>query len=150
MLNLSQLKSSPNSRKRKKRVGRGNSSGHGTYSGKGQKGQRSKSGGRKRLKLKGIRPMIKGLPKLGGFRSIHPRPAIVNLDNLEKNFSAGEIIDPKKILERGLVESTKFGVKVLGNGKLTKKLIVSADAFSESAEKAIKDAGGEAIIANQH
>lgn len=94
--------------------------------------------------------MIKGLPKLGGFRSIHPRPAIVNLDNLEKNFSAGEIIDPKKILERGLVESTKFGVKVLGNGKLTKKLIVSADAFSESAEKAIKDAGGEAIIANQH
>jgi large subunit ribosomal protein L15 len=150
MLNLSQLKSSPNSRKRKKRVGRGNSSGHGTYSGKGQKGQRSRSGGRKRLKLKGIRPMIKGLPKLGGFRSIHPRPSIINLDNLEKNFSAGEIIDPKKMLERGLVESTKFGVKILGGGKLTKKLIVSADAFSESAEKAIKDAGGEAIIANQH
>jgi len=143
MITLSNLKNFPKSKKRPKRVGRGNSSGHGTYSGRGQKGQRARSGGKKGLKLKGIKPIIKRLPKLGGFKSIQPKMAIVNLENLEKNFSDGDLITPEKLLEKNLIKSLKTGVKILGRGKLSKKLIVQAYAFSKSAENAIKKAGGE-------
>jgi large subunit ribosomal protein L15 len=143
MITLSNLKNFPKSKKRPKRVGRGNSSGHGTYSGRGQKGQRARSGGKKGLKLKGIKPIIKRLPKLGGFKSIQPKMAIVNLENLEKNFSDGDLITPEKLLEKNLIKSLKTGVKILGRGKLSKKLIVQAHAFSKSAENAIKKAGGE-------
>jgi large subunit ribosomal protein L15 len=146
MITLSNLKNFPKSKKRPKRVGRGNSSGHGTYSGRGQKGQRARSGGKKGLKLKGIKPIIKRLPKLGGFKSIQPKMAIVNLENLEKNFSDGDLITPEKLLEKNLIKSLKTGVKILGRGKLSKKLIVQAHAFSKSAENAIKKTGGEARL----
>ncbi|MGC9049203.1 MAG: 50S ribosomal protein L15 [Patescibacteria group bacterium] len=144
-MNLSNLKPFPKSKKRPKRVGRGDSSGHGTYSGRGQKGQRARSGGRKGLKLKGIKSMIKRIPKLGGFRSIYPRMAIVNLENIEKKFSDNDLVTPEKLLEKGLIKSIKNGVKILGQGKLTKKLTVKANAFSKSAEEAIKKAGGKVI-----
>lgn len=145
MINLSNLKKFSKSTKKQKRVGRGDSSGHGTYSGRGQKGQRARSGGRRGLKLKGIRPLIKRLPKLGGFKSIYPRLAIVNLDELEKRFSEAEIVDSNKLLEVGLIKSKEFGVKILGRGKLSKKLTIKANAFSKSAEEAIKKASGKII-----
>lgn len=143
MINLSHLKRFPKSKKRPKRIGRGDASGHGTYSGRGQKGQRARSGGRKGLKLKGIKPIIKRLPKLSGFRSIHPRLEIINLETLEKKFSDGETVDSQKLFKFKLIKTKKSKYKVLGKGKLTKKLTIYAYTFSKSAEKAITKVGGK-------
>ena len=144
-LSLGNLKPAFGSKKRKKRIGRGNSSGHGTYSTRGQKGQRSRSGGRKGLRLKGFRSTIRKIPKLRGFKSIHSKPVIINLKDLENKFQENEMIDPKKLLEEGLIKTTSDKVKILGQGKLTKKLIIKANAFSKSAEDVIKKSGGQAI-----
>jgi large subunit ribosomal protein L15 len=146
MITLSNLKRFPKSKKRPKRVGRGDSSGHGSYSGRGIKGQRARSGGKKGLKLKGLKPLIKQLPKLGGFKSHYPKMEIVNLKDLEEKFKNNDVVDPDKLIELGLIKSKTKGVKILGKGKLTKRLVVKAHAFSKSAEKAIKDLNGEVII----
>ncbi len=150
MINLSNLKPFLKKKKRK-RVGRGDSSGHGTYSGRGQKGQRSRSGGKKGLKLKGLKPIIKRVPKLGGFRSLRPRYMPINLEILEKLVFQGIIkIAPRILLEKKIIRNPKEKVKVLGRGKLSKPIEVAAHAFSKSAEKAIKKAGGTIIkIKNQ-
>ncbi|PIY78798.1 MAG: 50S ribosomal protein L15, partial [Parcubacteria group bacterium CG_4_10_14_0_8_um_filter_35_7] len=86
-LSLHNLKS--RKRKKRKRVGRGNASGHGTYSGRGLKGQKSRSGGKKGLKLKGFKVIIQNIPKTRGFKSIHPKMEIVNTGDLEKKFKEG-------------------------------------------------------------
>ena len=155
-LTLSNLAPKKGSRKRRKRVGRGDSSGHGTYSGRGQKGQRSRSGGKKKLALKGLRATLWRISKKGGFKSIKPKMACVNLGDLEKKFKKNEIIDPEKLVKVGLIRTKKFGVKVLakpftfkrkvkGKGRLTKAFTVKAQAFSDSAKSAIKKAGGKVI-----
>lgn len=144
-LQLSKLKFSSGSRKWPKRVGRGNASGHGTYSGRGQKGQRARSGGKKGLKLKGIKPIIKRLPKVKGFKSIHSKPVIINLDTLERYFKEDEIVNPKKLFKLEIIPSQRTKIKILGSKKLSKKLIVQAHNFSKSAEDAIKKAGGKVI-----
>ncbi|PIP18103.1 MAG: 50S ribosomal protein L15 [Parcubacteria group bacterium CG23_combo_of_CG06-09_8_20_14_all_35_9] len=140
-LSLHNLKS--RKRKKRKRVGRGNASGHGTYSGRGLKGQKSRSDGKKGLKLKGFKVIIQNIPKTRGFKSIHPKMEIVNTGDLEKKFKEGDLIDPKKLQEVKLVDKIGRGVKILGQGKITKKLTVKAHKFSKSAESAIKKAGGE-------
>ncbi|TSC95646.1 MAG: large subunit ribosomal protein L15 [Parcubacteria group bacterium Athens1014_10] len=144
-LSLYNLKPTPKSKKRKKRVGRGNSSGHGNYSTRGMKGQRARSGGRGGLKLLGIKSTLNRIPKLKGFRSIHPKPQIVNLLDLEKRFKDDETVNAKSLLEKGLIMNSKRKIKVLGKGKLTKKLTVKLNDFSESAKEAIEKAGGQAI-----
>ncbi len=133
-------------RKKAKRVGRGNASGRGTYSGRGLKGQRSRSGGRSGLKRRGLSQLLRNKPKLGGFKSPHAKPEVINLVTLEKFFEAGELINPKKLLSKGLVKTLKNGVKILGQDKLSKKFTVMADSFSESAKKAIIEAGGQVKI----
>jgi len=143
-LTLSNLKPAEGLKKKKKRVGRGGK--RGTYSGKGQKGQRSRSGGRKRLKVKSFRRILQRIPKKKGFKSIHPKMEIVNIGDLDKKFKNGDVIDLKILLKNGLVGKIKNGVKILGEGKLTKKLTVKANKFSRSAEKAIKKAGGSAKV----
>lgn len=140
---LHNLKLKKGSVKKRKRIGRGGK--RGTYSGKGQKGQRSRSGGRGGLKIKGFKALMQRIPKLRGFKSQWPRPMVVNLDIIEKTFKAGDIVDIQKLKEVGLISKTKNGVKILGRGEITKKLIIKANAFSESAEKAIKKAGGEVV-----
>src|SRR3989338_10160525 len=95
-LTLDNLKINFGAKKKRKRVGRGNASGHGTYSGRGLKGQRARSGGKKGLKLRGLKQLLKNKPKIGGFRSLKPKMAVVNLSDLENNFSAGEIINAAK------------------------------------------------------
>ncbi|MFA6198494.1 MAG: 50S ribosomal protein L15 [Patescibacteria group bacterium] len=133
----------PNSRKRRRRVGRGNSSGRGTYSGKGIKGQNARSGGGTRPGFEGGRmPLIRQIPKSRGFRSFHLKFEVVNIGALEANFKPNELVTPAKMLHKKLITSPKGGIKVLGNGQLTKKLTIVADAFSKSAEDAIKKAGG--------
>ncbi len=144
-LKLSNLKPKKGSKSSKKRVGRGNSSGYGTYAGRGMNGQRSRSGGKKGLKLKGFRSVLKRIPKLKGFKSIHEKPAIVNLLTLQNKFKSGDTVDIDILKEKGVLSNKEKHVKILGKGKIKKKLIVKADAFSKSAEKAIKDADGKVI-----
>lgn len=127
----------------KKRVGRGGKKG--TYSGKGIKGQKSRAG-RKMVPI--IRELIKKYPKLRGYRRfvLHDYKAVVNLDTLEKTSKDGEIISPDNLIKKGIIrmiKGKKPEVKILGQGKLTKKLIVENCAVSKTAKEAIEKAGGK-------
>jgi len=144
-LTLGNLHPSKGSKRSKKRVGRGNSSGHGTYSTRGMKGQRARSGSRKGLKLKGLKSRLQKIPKLGGFLSPYGKMSIVNLKDLEKAFSDNAEVTPKKLVELGLVMKTSRGVKVLGSGKLAKKLNIKGCLVSASAKEAITKAGGKVL-----
>ena len=146
MINLSDLKAHPKSRKRRKVVGRGFGSGHGTFSGRGAKGQKARSGGKSGLKRRGLRQLLKNKPKIGGFKSLKPKFIKVNIDSLEKSFEAGELVNIKKLIAKNLIKKNISGLKILGNGRLTKKLTVIADDFSESAKKAIIKAGGKTEV----
>ncbi|MFC1687958.1 50S ribosomal protein L15 [Patescibacteria group bacterium] len=130
------------SKKKRKRIGRGNASGHGTYATRGLKGQRSRSGGRRGLKRRGLKQFLLQLPKKRGFTSHYPNVQSVNIKDLESTFRSGDRVTPEKLLQAGLITSMKNGVKILGHGTLKKKLFVVADAYSQSAESAIKKTGG--------
>ncbi|MFH1366878.1 MAG: 50S ribosomal protein L15 [Patescibacteria group bacterium] len=145
-LNLHNLSNSNNAQKNKKRIGRGDSSGHGTYAGRGSKGQRSRSGGRKGLTRRGLQPTFKGIPKKRGVKSFFPKMATVNINALNKNFKDGEKVTFEILLAKKMAKYSSAGLKVLGEGKISKKLIVFAHGFSKNAKEAIVKAGGEAII----
>jgi large subunit ribosomal protein L15 len=129
---------------KRKRVGRGDGSGHGSYSGKGCKGQKSRSGGGVRLGFEGGQlALIKRLPRKRGFVNIFKTEySIVNVGEL-KAFSAHAEITPKELLDIGLIKSFKYPVKILGEGKIDRPLIVKANKFSAAAEKKIVAAGGK-------
>ncbi len=141
-LGLHNLKKSTGSTHRKKRVGRGNAS-TGTYSGRGMKGQRSRSGGKKGLTAKGVKGYILRIPKKRGFRSLKEAPVAINLESLEKLFANGEIVTAKKLFKAGLLKKSARTYKILSKGKLSKKLTVQAYAFSKTARQAIVNAGGQ-------
>ena len=143
-LNLSNLKPAEGSTKKRKRVGRGGK--RGTYSGRGLKGQKSRSGGKSGLKMMGFKQTLQRIPKLRGFKSLKAKKELVNLSDLDKNFNDGDVISPKEIIKVGLVNTLKNGVKVLGDGKITKKFTVSAHAFSATAKEAIEKAGGKVDV----
>jgi len=129
--------------KGKKRVGRGGKKG--TYSGKGQKGQSSRAG-RKMVPI--IRELIKKYPKLKGYRRfvIESHKAVVNIGALEKTSKDGETINPENLIKKGIIrmiKGKKPEVKILGTGKLTKKLVVENCKVSASAKSAIEKAGGQ-------
>jgi large subunit ribosomal protein L15 len=143
MLTRSQLKTRTPHRKGK-RVGRGTGSGRGTYAGRGLKGQKSRTGGRYKGGHAGKRfpKFIQALPKYAGFRSPYPHFSVVNLTQLHRAFQEGETVTLQALVKRGLVDTTRNGVKILGSGALSHKLMVEAHAFSKSAEDAIVKAGG--------
>jgi large subunit ribosomal protein L15 len=143
-INLSNLKPASGATKKSRQVGRGGK--RGSYSGRGMKGQRARSGGKGGLKALGLKQTLQRIPKSRGFKSFKPKMATVNLADLDKIFSAGEIIDAKKLLKAGLINSAKNGVKILGDGKLAKEFQVIADKFSSSAQEAITKAGGKAEL----
>lgn len=143
-LTLHTIKPFPHSRKKVKRVGRGLGS-TGTYSGRGQKGQKARSGGKKGLKMLGMRRIILSTPKLRGFKSFYPKMTAVNVLSLEKKFNDNERVTPKTLLEKGLVGKMKAAVKILGDGELKKKLIIEGCAVSASAREKIEKAGGKII-----
>jgi len=146
-LGLHNLKTAKGSKtKPKKRLGRGPGSGKGAYSGRGQKGQRARSGGKNSLKRAGLKTMLRNKPKIGGFKSQNLKMIAVNLELIEKAFSADEVVNAKKLLSKGVIKTAYPGIKILGQGALTKKMTIVADAFSESAKKAILAAGGVAEI----
>lgn len=141
-MKLHELQPAPGSRKERNRVGRGIGSGNGKTSGKGHKGQNARSGGGVRIGFEGGQtPLFRRLPKRG-FTNIHRKEyAIVNLEVLNR-FEDGTEVTPELLLETGVVSKLKAGIKVLGNGELTKKLTVKAHKFSASAKEAIEAAGG--------
>ena len=145
-MKLSELES-PKSLKKKKRVGRGDGSGHGTTSGRGTKGQLSRSGGKTRIGFEGGQmPLQRRVPHLKGFKNLRKRVFnIVNVGDLE-DFKEGTIIDYKLLDEKGLIMKKDSPLKVLGNGQLSKKLTVKANAFSSSASIKIEKAGGKAEV----
>ena len=143
-MKLNELKPAAGSRFKRLRKGRGLSSGHGFTSGRGTKGQ--KAHGKTRLGFEGGQmPLYRQMPKRG-FSNINRKEyAIVNLTTLNR-FDDGAEVTPAVVLENGVIKNVKSGVKILGNGKLTKKLTVKANKFSASAVKAIEAAGGKTEV----
>ena len=127
----------------RRRVGRGDSSGYGSYSGKGMKGQKSRSGGGVRLGFEGGQlPLIKSLPMIRGFTNVfRTEYSVVNLDRLG-SFPANTEVTLRLLLETGAVKNLKNPVKVLGNGELEVSLVVEAHKFCRSAREKIEAAGG--------
>ncbi len=141
-MKLHELESATGSRKERNRVGRGIGTGNGKTSGRGHKGQNSRSGGGVRPGFEGGQnPLFRRLPKRG-FTNINRKEyAIVNLDALNR-FEEGTEVTPALLVETGVVGKEKAGIKVLANGSLDKKLTVKAHKFSASAKEAIENAGG--------
>ena len=128
------------------RKGRGEGSGNGKTSGRGQKGQWSRSGGGVRVGFEGGQmPLVRRLPKRG-FNNIFAKPLeAINVSALEK-FENGAVVGAEELLAAGILSKCTYGVKILGNGELTKALTVKASAFSESAKSKIEAAGGKTEV----
>lgn len=145
-MKLHELSPAPGSRKERKRVGRGTSSGMGKTSGRGHKGQNSRSGGGVRPGFEGGQnPLYRRLPKRGFVNPTRKEYAIVNLEDLN-SFEAGTEVTPEILVNSGIVKNTKSGIKILGNGDVTVKLTVKANKFSQSAVEKIEAAGGKTEV----
>ena len=141
-MELNNLKPKKGSRHAKKRVGRGPGSGHGKTSSRGEKGQKSRSGYSRQMGFEGGQmPLHRRLPKRGFTNIFKKTYAVVNLADLER-FDNGATVDEAALRSAGIVKGRHDGIKVLGNGKLSKKLTVSATKFSETAKASIEAAGG--------
>ena len=129
-----------------KRKGRGTGTGNGKTAGRGHKGQKARSGGKLRIGFEGGQmPLARRIPKRG-FHNIFAKPLeSVNVSALE-TFEDGAVVDAKVLLDAGVLSKCTYGVKILGNGEITKKLTVKASAFSESAKAKIEAAGGKAEV----
>ncbi|MCR4898814.1 MAG: 50S ribosomal protein L15 [Acholeplasmatales bacterium] len=139
---LDQLKPVPGARHSKKRLGRGIGSGLGKTAGRGTKGQNSRSGGGTRPGFEGGQlPLFQRLPKIGFNNIFRVTYNVVNIEQLNV-FNDGDTVDKEALIAKGLTKDNENGVKILGNGKLEKKLTVKASKFSASAKKAIEDLGG--------
>ena len=145
-MKLHELKASAGARKAVTRKGRGAGSGNGKTAGFGHKGQKARSGGKIRIGFEGGQmPLARRIPKRG-FHNIFAKPLeSVNVSALEK-FEDGAVVDAKALLDAGVLSKCTYGVKILGNGEITKKLTVKASAFSESAKAKIEAAGGKAEV----
>ena len=130
-------------RRTRKRIGRGNSAGQGTYAGRGLKGQKSRSGKPPRPVFEGGQlPLIKRLPEKRGFTNIFKtRYHLIKLTSLEI-FDAGQQVGPVEMLDKGLLPNLKYPVKILGGDEISKAITVSATKFTTSAREAIEKAGG--------
>jgi len=142
-MKLHELQATEGARHEHYRKGRGLGSGNGKTAGKGHKGQNARSGGGVRLGFEGGQlPLFRALPKRGFKNVNHVNYATVNVSVLER-FENGTVITPALLKENGLLKSELDGLKVLGNGSLTKSLTVQAKAFSKTAKEAIEKAGGK-------
>lgn len=146
-MKLHELKYNDGAVKNANRVGRGTSSGNGKTSGRGQKGQNSRSGGGVRLGFEGGQnPLFRKVPKRGfNNYNFKVKYAVINVSDLNK-FEDGTEITPELLKDMGLVKKQLDGIKVLGNGELTKKLTVKASMFSKTAKEKIEKNGGKAEV----
>lgn len=127
--------------KKKRRIGRGGKKG--TYSGRGMKGQKSRSGANVNPIFEGGRStLIEHLPKIRGFKSHKPKNQVVDLAQLEKNFEAGDLVNPQSLFAKKIVDKLKSPVKILGDGDLGKKLTIEKCLVSKTAKEKIEKAGG--------
>ena len=145
-MKLHELSPVPGSNPKAYRKGRGNGSGNGKTAGRGQKGQWARSGGGVRVGFEGGQmPLARRLPKRG-FHNIFAKPLeAINVSVLDK-LEDGAVVDAKALLEKGILSKCEYGVKILGNGSITKKLTVQASAFSASAKEKIEAAGGKVEV----
>lgn len=143
-MKLDALSPAPGSRKARKRVGRGDGSGHGTYSGRGSKGQKSRAGYRMIPGFEGGQlRLVERLPRKRGFTNIfRTEYHIVHLAELD-SFEAGSEVDPEKLLAAGIVKSLRKPIKILANGEISQPLTVKAHKFSATARAKIEAAGGK-------
>ena len=145
-MRLHELKPAPGSRTAPKRVGRGIGSGLGKTSGRGHKGQKARSGGKVRRGFEGGQmPLFQRLPKRGFHNNFGHRWTVVNVGLLDV-FADGSTVNPQLLLDKGMVKTLKDGIKILGDGELTKKLMVQAHSFSASAVEKIEKAGGRTEV----
>ncbi len=145
-MKLHELSPAEGSNKESKRIGRGHGSGQGKTAGKGHKGQNARSGGGVRPGFEGGQmPLARRIPKRGFNNIFGTKYATVNVSDLEK-FVDGTEVNEELLLAAGLLKKTCDGIKVLGNGELTKKLTVKVAAFSKSAKEKIEKAGGKAEV----
>lgn len=145
-MNLSELKPAEGSKHGDRfRKGRGHGSGNGKTAGKGHKGQKARSGAPRPGFEGGQMPLYRRIPKRG-FTNINSKEIVaINVDKLEK-FADGDVVTVEALLETGIISNPKDGVKILGNGELTKKLTVQVNAFSKSAVEKIEALGGKAEV----
>ena len=145
-MNLHELSPAAGSNKAGYRKGRGHGSGNGKTAGRGHKGQWARSGGGVRVGFEGGQmPLSRRLPKRG-FNNIFAKPLeSVNVSALEK-FEDGAVVTAQDLLDMGILSKCQYGVKILGNGNITKKLTVQASAFSASAKEKIVAAGGKWVV----
>ena len=142
-MKLHDMSPTPGSRKTRKRVGRGDSSGYGKTAGRGEKGQKSRTGSTIRPFFEGGQiPLFRRLPKRGFKNADRIVYALVNLSVLESNFAAGEVVDLESLHAKKLLGKGETVVKVLANGEITKALTVKAQKFSAAAAEKIKAVGG--------
>ena len=145
---LERLKPPKGAVKKRKRIGRGNASGWGRNSGKGEKGQLSRSGGSIKAGFEGGQmPLQRRLPKRGFTNIFRVENRIVNLASLALLFKEGETVDAATLEDKGVIKSSKSPLKILGKGVLEVALTVKADAFSKSATEKITAAGGKVEVA---
>ena len=144
-MKLNELRPAEGSTKESFRVGRGPGSGNGKTAGKGHKGQNARSGGGVRPGFEGGQlPLYRKLPKRGFHNKFATVYAIVNVADLEKNFQDGDVVTLEALLAKKIIRKSFDGLKVLGDGEITKKLTVQATVFSAAAKEKITAAGGQA------
>ncbi|MGN0682464.1 MAG: 50S ribosomal protein L15 [Oscillospiraceae bacterium] len=146
-MKLHELQPAQGSVKDVKRIGRGHGSGNGKTAGKGHKGQKARSGGSIRPGFEGGQmPLQRRMPKRG-FNNIFAKEyAEINVSVLEARFEDGAVVDAQALLASGAIKDAKDGIKVLGNGDITKKLTVKAAKFTAAAQEKIEKAGGKAEV----
>ena len=145
-MKLNELSPAAGSVKEAYRKGRGSGSGNGKTAGRGHKGQKARSGGGTRIGFEGGQmPLARRIPKRG-FNNIFAKPLeAINVSELDR-FDDGAVVDAKALLDAGVLSKCRYGVKILGNGEISKKLTVKASAFSETAKEKIEAAGGKAEV----
>jgi large subunit ribosomal protein L15 len=149
-MKLDDLRPAAGSTKNRKRVGRGDGSGHGKTSGRGHKGQGSRSGGNTKAGFEGGQmPLQRRLPKRGFKNPFRIEVAVVNIEQLEA-FPAGSEVTPAVLLEHGFIRGKNGRVKILGDGTLSKPLTVKAHGFSTRAKEKIESSGGKAELISRH
>jgi len=145
-MKLHELQYNEGARSSRKRLGRGQGSGQGKTAGKGHKGQNARSGGGVSLGFEGGQtPLFRRIPKRGFTNRTRKEYAIVNVSSLDI-FENGTVVTTELLMEVGLVKKILDGIKILGNGELSKKLTVSANKFSKSAIVVIEKAGGSVVV----
>ena len=147
-MKLHELQPAAGSVKEVKRIGRGHGSGQGKTAGKGHKGQKARSGGSIRPGFEGGQmPLQRRIPKRGFNNKVFATEyATVNVSELEKRFENGAVVDADALIESGAIKKVLDGVKILGNGELTKKITVKAAKFTAAAKEKIEKAGGTAEV----